>query len=185
MRAALSAVVIGVLSILIILLSRRSLRDPTSHGFFRFFAFEAIAILMVLNAPQWFASPFAVRQIVSWLLLILSTVFVVSGAVLLHRIGRPEAPPDDSSLYRLENTRNLVTAGVYGYVRHPLYASLLFLAWGAALKVVSLLSLSLGVLATVALFGTAKAEEAENLARWGEAYRRYMRGTRRFIPFVL
>lgn len=185
MRAVISALVIVVASIPIVLLSRHSLRDPTSHGYFRFFAFEAILMLMVLNVPSWFASPLAARQIVSWLLLILSGVLVVWGTVLLRRLGGPEAPPRDSPLFEVENTRNLVTTGIYRYVRHPLYGSLLCLAWGAALKAVTPLSLALAVLATVALFGTAKAEEVENLARWGDAYRRYMEGTRRFIPFAL
>jgi len=65
-----------------------------------------------------------------------------------------------------------------------MYASLLFLAWGAALKTASPTSLALGLVATVSLYATARAEEAENVARWGERHRRYMGWTRRFIPFV-
>lgn len=185
MRAAITALVVGVVTIPIFVLSRRSLRDSTSHGFFRFFAFEAIVILIALNAPWWFVRPFAPRQLVSWLLLTASVVVVVWGTLLLRRRGAAQAPAHDSLLYKWENTAHLVTSGIYRYIRHPLYASLLFLAWGAALKAISPFSLALAALATVALFGTAKAEEVENLARWGDGYRQYMKGTRRFIPFVL
>ncbi len=66
-----------------------------------------------------------------------------------------------------------------------MYSSLLFLAWGALLKSVSLITLILAGVATLALALTAKAEEAENIARFGEEYRNYMRGTSRFVPFLL
>lgn len=37
-------------------LSRRSLGETRSHGFYRFFAFEALAGLVLLNTPRWFSS---------------------------------------------------------------------------------------------------------------------------------
>jgi hypothetical protein len=57
-----------VLTAGIVYLSRASLRYSRSHGFYRFFAFEAIAALVVLNAPSWFHQPFAPRQIAAWIL---------------------------------------------------------------------------------------------------------------------
>jgi protein-S-isoprenylcysteine O-methyltransferase Ste14 len=172
-------------SVLIVWWSRRSLRRPSSHGFYRFFAFEAILALVVLNAPHWFVHPLAARQLVSWLSLIASVVLVVWGALLLRRLGGPRPVPQASPVFAWENTTTLVTAGIYGYIRHPLYASLWFLALGALLKGVSPVTLLLAVIATVALAATAKAEEVENLARFGQAYRDYVERTHRFIPFVL
>ena len=66
-----------------------------------------------------------------------------------------------------------------------MYSSLLFLAWGALLKSVTASTLILTGVATLALYATAKVEEAENLARFGDAYRKYMRDTRLFVPFLL
>ena len=40
-------------------------------------------------------------------------------------------------------------------------------------------------MATLFLFLTALRDEKECLAHFGDTYRDYMRGTRRFIPFVL
>jgi protein-S-isoprenylcysteine O-methyltransferase Ste14 len=180
---SVALIVLG--SIPIIWVSRRSLLRPSSHGFFRFFAFEAILVLIVLNAPKWFVLPFVVRQLVSWVLLCASAVIAVSGFVLLRRLGQPRPVADDSPLFAIENTSKLVTSGIYRYIRHPLYASLLFLAWGAFLKAVSPPTVVLVALASVALVATAKAEEAENVVRFGPAYRDYMARTRLFIPFVL
>ncbi len=118
------------------------------------------------------------------MLLTVSLFLAIHGFRLLSLLGRPATPARDSPTYRIENTTTLVTVGAYRYIRHPLYASVLFGAWGAALKAPSPLSIVLGLVATAFLVATAKAEEAENLARFGDAYREYMARTRRFIPFV-
>lgn len=165
--------------------SRRSLRIPSSHGFPRFFAWVAIVALVLLNAGAWFADPLSPRQIASWLLLVGSLFFLVSGVALLRSRGRPGASGRaDEPLYALERTEQLVTTGVYAYVRHPMYASLLWLAWGAFFKRTSAPALVLVLAATACLFLTARAEEAEDIAFFGEAYRDYMKRTRRFVPWV-
>jgi protein-S-isoprenylcysteine O-methyltransferase Ste14 len=181
----ISTVVFAAGSISIIWLSRRSLLYPSSHGFPRFFALEAILALVVLSAPHWFADPFGPQQLVSWLLLVVSVILVVWGVVLLRRFGRSRPTTEESPVFEWENTESLVTTGVYRYIRHPMYSSLLFLAWGALLKSVSISTVILAGVATLALAATAKAEESENLTRFGQEYRDYMKRTRRFMPFVL
>ena len=41
----------------IIYISRASLRAPRSHGFYRFFAWELILALFLLNVDVWFQAP--------------------------------------------------------------------------------------------------------------------------------
>ena len=176
--------IFALLSVPIVWVSRRSLLHPTAHGFYRFFAFEAILALLVLNVPHWFAHPFGVRQLASWILLSMSVIFVVWGFVLLRRLGGFRPSAEASPAFEWEKTGHLVTTGIYRYIRHPMYSSLLFLAWGALLKSVSLGTLVLAGGAMLALTATAKVEEAENVARFGQEYRDYMKQTRRFIPFV-
>ncbi len=43
-----------VLSLVLVFISRSSLRAPRSHGFYRFFAWEFILALFLLNANVWF-----------------------------------------------------------------------------------------------------------------------------------
>jgi len=118
-------------------------------------------------------------------LLIVSGVFVTWAVVLFLRLGQARPPHKGSPLFKVENTPVLVTTGIYHYIRHPMYSSLLFLAWGALLKSVTIFTLILAGLATLALTATAVAEEAENLTRFGQEYRDYMNRTRRFVPFLL
>ena len=172
-------------TIFLVAVSWRSLRHPRSHGFFRFFAFEAILCIIVLDAPVWFHRAFAPLQLVSWPLLLVSLGLAVHGFYLLRRLGQPSTPGPGSPMFRVENTTAFVTSGAYRFIRHPLYASLLCLAWGAALKSLTPVSVVLVVVATASLVVTAKSEEVENLGRFGEAYREYMARTRLFVPFVL
>lgn len=168
-----------------LVVSRRSLRHPASHGFARLVAFLAILALVPLNAPGWFAHPWSPRQLLSWALLCGSVYPALQGLLLLRRRGRPSTLDPGSDLLAFENTTSLVTEGIYRRIRHPMYASLLGLAWGVALKSLSLPSVVLALLASAALFATAVAEEAENVARFGAAYREYMAHTKRFVPFIL
>ncbi len=169
-------------------LSRRTLRVPGSHGFYRFFAWECVFGLLALNfvsVGRWFADPFSAHQIISWLLLFGCIVPAVLGAQHLYRRGIPRAERHDPSLFAFEKTTRLVTTGVYRRVRHPLYGSLLLLAWGVFFKRPSAVALALALAASAFLVATAKAEEAENLRYFGEEYRAYRQATRLFIPLLV
>lgn len=157
-------------------MSWASLRHPHSHGFFRFFAFESILALILLNVEHWFRDPFSALQILSWLLLLSSLILAAHGFYLLRMIGRPEGG--------IENTTTLVMRGAYRYIRHPLYASLLLLGWGAFFKHLSLLGVILVLATSAFLVATAKVEEAENLHKFGSDYARYMKTTKMFLPFL-
>lgn len=171
-------------SIFLVYVSRASLRAPASHAFSRFVAWEAILALVILNAPHWFHEPFSPRQIVSWVLLFASVPLVVSGYRSLTRHGALDSRRPDATLFEAERTTALVTTGVYRYIRHPLYASLLCLAWGAFGKDVSWASTALAAVATVCLIVTAKRDEAECVRYFGRSYADYMRHTWLFVPFI-
>ncbi len=173
-------------SIAIVKLSWRSLRDVRSHGFYRFFAFELLWALILLNILVWFRDPLSTRQLVSWFLGAASIALAIEGFRLLRIIGRPLPTTARDTNLGFENTTTLVTVGAYRFIRHPLYASLLALAWCGYLKnprTVSSIVLALG--ATGFFIATSVAEERENLMRFGADYAAYMKRTRRFIPFLL
>jgi protein-S-isoprenylcysteine O-methyltransferase Ste14 len=169
-------VIFAIVSGGIIFVSWTSFRNPRSHGFYRFFAFESTLVLILLNLDNWLRDPFSIHQIVSWLLLFVSIVLVAHGIYLLRVVGRPKSG--------IESTTMLVIAGAYKYIRHPLYSSLLFLAWGVFFKAPSILGGILTSVATAFLIVTAKMEEAENIQKFGVEYAAYMKTTRMFIPFL-
>ncbi len=175
----------AVASAFLIYISRASLRRPRSHGFYRFFAWEAILALFLLNVDIWFRDPFAPHQIIAWTLLFASFIPLGFGVHALRARGKQAAHREgDSSLYAFEKTTQLVTTGIYHYIRHPLYSSLLLLAWGIFFKLPSLPGGILIVAATTFLILTAKADEAECTNFFGPQYQEYMKKTKMFIPFL-
>lgn len=178
--------VFAVLSAGLIYISRASLRASHSHGFYRFFAWEFILALILLNINVWFVNPFSLHQIVSWFLLFVSIVPLAFGAHSLAAKGmlvnHREAEPQ---LLGFEKTTALVTTGVYRYIRHPLYSSLLLLTWGVFFKRPGGIGLVASLAATAFLWATAKADEAECTSFFGSAYQAYKKTTRMFIPFII
>lgn len=173
-----------VASIAITALSWRSLGNPQCHGFYRFFAFEAILIIILLNIPFWIKKAFSPVQIVSWLLLIFSIIFVVQGIYWLRKKGGSSQRADSPETFAFENTASLVTEGIYKYIRHPMYSSLLLLAWGAYLKRITIAGTFAVIVATAALIVTAKMDERECLLTFGSAYTDYMKQSKMFIPYL-
>ncbi len=167
-----------------VILSRHALAHKTSHGFPRFFAFEAILGLVVLNAPFWFTQPFSLLQILSWICLLVAAYLVIAAVSILHKHGGRDRSIQDQTQLAFEKTTKLVMEGPYRFIRHPMYASLLYLAWGVFMKQVTLLSFMLVTVASLTLFLTAVYEERENLIKFGDEYATYMQHTRRFIPYV-
>jgi protein-S-isoprenylcysteine O-methyltransferase Ste14 len=170
---------------LLIYISRASLRHPGSHGFYRFFAWECILLLFLLNVEVWFLDPFSWHQLIAWTFLLASLVPLTFGVRSLRGRGQPTSErPGDPSLLAFEKTTALVTSGIYAYLRHPLYSSLLLLAWGIFFKAPSLPGGSLALVATAFLIATARADEQECIQFFGTEYQEYMQKTKRFIPFL-
>ena len=95
-------------SLPLIWVSRRSLKNVRAHGFYRFFIFEGIVAMALLNGPHWFDNPMSLRQMLSVVFLCLSAYFVYSGVRELRQSGgrrHGETPPEN---FTFENTGRLV-----------------------------------------------------------------------------
>jgi protein-S-isoprenylcysteine O-methyltransferase Ste14 len=170
------AILFIVVSIPIVYFSWPHFRNLRSHGFYRFFVFESDILLVLIQLQFWFADPFTIPQLLSWFLLATSLLLALHGFYLLRKVGEPNG--------QFEATTQLVTVGAYRYIRHPLYASLLFLAWGAFLKHPTWGIGLLVLINLLACIATAKVEEAECLEKFGAQYIAYMRSTKMFIPYL-
>jgi protein-S-isoprenylcysteine O-methyltransferase Ste14 len=180
----LKIIVFIVGSLVLLGVSRRSLRVAGSHGFYRIFAWEAMLALLLINAHEWFADPFSPVHIASWIFLFAAVILLIPGAYLLLSAGKPTSTRTDDTLFSFEKTTVLVTDGIYAYIRHPLYGSLLYLAWGLFLKDVTWTTSLLIAVASVFLTATAKADETECIRYFGPSYTDYMTRSKMFLPFI-
>lgn len=173
-------------SVAIMAISWRSLRTPGSHGFYRFFAWECILGLFLINVKFWFYKPLSWNQIIAWIMLLVSVVPLGYGIHFLRTRGKPaEKREGDNSLLAFEKTTMLVTVGIYKYIRHPLYSSLFLLTWGIFFKSISWLAIALAGISTLFLVLTAKADEAECIHFFGTPYVEYMKHTKMFVPYII
>ena len=154
-----------------------SVKQGRYHGIPRFFSFESIFILTVMNIKIWFHDPFSFLQVLSWIALILSAYLGIAGIIVLKRKGRPGI--------NFENTTVLVKSNIYKYIRHPLYLSLFLLGTGVMLKDPGYRQLIIGLINFTAIYITAKIEEDEMKKKFGNAYSEYIAESKMFIPFLL
>ena len=173
------------LTVPVIYISKQSLLDSKSHGFTRFWSWECIIALFVINYDQWFKDPFSAKQVISWLLLIISAWFVIEAAVRLRRARKPGIVRVDEKLFRFEKTTELVTAGIFRYIRHPMYSSLLLLTWGIWFKQPLAVTVPAALLSSWLLWVTARRDEKLCISHFDDEYREYMGRTKRLIPFIL
>ena len=81
--------------------------------------------------------------------------------------------------------QTVVQDGPYRFIRHPAYSGTLLTLLGIGLTLGNWLALLIVLIGGVlAHLYRVRVEEQALLAALGEPYRVYMRGTRRFIPFV-
>ena len=174
-----------ILSIPLIVISWRVLFNVKGHGFYRFFSWECIVWLFATNFRYWFHNPFSIHQFFSWIFLIIAIYLVTTGVFLLKKAGKPDNNREEKALYQFEKTTELIDTGIFKYIRHPLYSSLLFLTWGIFLKNPSVELIIVSVLSTVLLYLTAIFDEKECIGFFGDKYIEYMKKSKRFIPYVV
>ncbi|MFC2083683.1 methyltransferase family protein [Bacteroidota bacterium] len=147
-----------------------------NYRFYRFFAFESIICLIILNTNFWFTEPFTLIHIISWTFLAISLLLAIHCFILLKVAGFPKG--------NIEDTTELATKGAFRYIRHPLYCTLIIGGMGAFLKYPTVVGILILLTLFVFTYATAKVEEKDNLKKFGSAYQIYMDNTKMFFPYI-
>lgn len=79
---------------------------------------------------------------------------------------------------------SLVKTGVYKYIRHPQYTGLLLLSFGMMVEWATLPLLLMYPVMIFMYVRLAKREERDMLNEFGDDYRKYMKSTKMFLPFI-
>ncbi len=78
----------------------------------------------------------------------------------------------------------LVTGGIYRYVRHPQYLGLIVITVGLLVQWPTIITLAMWPVLVFMYYRLAKREEHEALEAFGERYEEYKRHTPMFLPFM-
>jgi protein-S-isoprenylcysteine O-methyltransferase Ste14 len=82
----------------------------------------------------------------------------------------------------VSSAKRPLTEGPYAWVRHPVYLGGILGAFGLAYAAGSPWIFSYAAVIAMLLHWVSQSEERELIRRYGEAYRVYALGTRRFLP---
>ena len=120
-------------------------------------------------------SGFAIGRSIGLALVVVGTAFNVWGRLHLGANWADHV--------RIYTDQTLVTGGPYRFVRHPLYASLVWMFYGASLAYLNpLAALETTLIFLPGMWYRSNLEEAALLERFGDAYRAYRARTGRFLP---
>ena len=137
-----------------------------------------MCLMLAVGVLGWIFHPGNTPLAFLWggaFLLILGAVVGVAGAGALGRnlTSYPQPPPE----------ARLVQSGVYARMRHPLYTSVLALAFGWSLVRISWPAFAASLALALFLDAKARREERWLRSRFPE-YDAYARRVKRFIPRV-
>lgn len=90
----------------------------------------------------------------------------------------------ESFEYQIKKNHELITKGIYGYVRHPIYGGLLLMVIGSLIVSGSYTFIAglIIMLFTFEIF--ARREEKILTKHFGKKYIEYIKTTKKFIPFI-
>jgi protein-S-isoprenylcysteine O-methyltransferase Ste14 len=123
---------------------------------------------------------YAFQPVLAWLGLV-----VMLAALILFRQTHKQLGRNWSVTLETRTKHDLVTEGLYGYVRHPMYSSFLLSAVAQALLLPNWIAGLSGLVGIAVLFFyRVDREEAMMTATFGDQYRDYQRRTARVIPWL-
>ncbi len=154
---------------------------------------RAVVTILFLLMPALLVTPHLEGKTFAWiqsgsgltnLIVILGVVLMLVGGTILitarFQLGVYRGPK-----ITVESEHVLVTTGLYGYVRHPMYFGFLLLFFGYA---ISLGSFIISIAITVGLFivyrSRMELEERLLSEHFGEEYLKYASRTKRLFPHV-
>src|SRR5271155_5470650 len=143
--------------------------------------FPIIEIILFLQLLGWQLFPFSeqlfIIQLIGFVLVLIGVSIAISARKELGTNWVPAAE------YQIKKKQELVTTGIYKYIRHPIYFSAFLSITGGELIAQSYLALIVFVFLFEG-YRQSRREEKLLINHFGDSYKTYMKHTKMFIPFL-
>jgi protein-S-isoprenylcysteine O-methyltransferase Ste14 len=111
-------------------------------------------------------------------------IIVQIGAVCLMIWGRLTFGSRSFHAAANPTEGGLVTKGPYRFIRHPIYAAVIYFIWAGVLSHISLINICLAIVITAAFAIRIRSEERLLVGMYPE-YAAYSARTKRIVPFII
>jgi protein-S-isoprenylcysteine O-methyltransferase Ste14 len=135
------------------------------------FALMVVGLVWLIQRGEWMARSVPALLVQACAILLMVAARVTFGRRSFHAAADPTAG-------------RLVTTGPYRWLRHPIYAAVLYFGWSTAIDHHSWQALAAAALITIGAAVRMYAEESLLIGKYAE-YAGYRARTARVIPFVL
>lgn len=116
--------------------------------------------------------------------LTVAAILLVCSAILVNHIAIKTLGKFFDRL-TIQSDHQLVTDGIYRFIRHPIYTSYILLFFGFCIMLQSLWEFGLLLIVCVVWFGNRIVIEEQMLKeRFGEEYQFYCQQTKRLFPYI-
>ena len=139
------------------------------------FALVVFGPASVAGLPAWPIGSTVLFRVSGLALIVLGLVVAVFAAWNLGRSLTPLPYPKKDA--------ELVTTGLFGYVRHPIYFGVILLAFGWGIYTQGTLTLCYAFVLAVFLDMKSRREEIWLCQKFPD-YQRYQKTTRKLIPYI-
>jgi protein-S-isoprenylcysteine O-methyltransferase Ste14 len=167
--------------------ANREKPKTTSKGIIKLYhrlrrlVFPITEIILFLQLLGWQILPFSKQLFVMQVMGFMLVLIGVDMAIFARKeLGTNWVPAAE---YQVKKDQELVTTGIYKYIRHPIYFSAVLSITGGELVAQSYLAF-IGLVLLVGGYRQARNEEKLLIGHFGSAYKNYMKRTKMFIPFL-
>jgi protein-S-isoprenylcysteine O-methyltransferase Ste14 len=158
-------------------------REYSKSWFYAGGIFFISLLLTSFNLPH---IPFLSFSFIPKLMIIqiISVIFVIIG-FLIAIISRKTLASNWSSNIDLKKDHELITNGIYGYVRHPIYSGFLSMALGTLIYTGTISSSIFFIVMLIFIIFKIKEEEELLTKNFGKDYEDYKKRVKSIVPYIL
>ncbi|HIH24988.1 TPA: isoprenylcysteine carboxylmethyltransferase family protein [Candidatus Woesearchaeota archaeon] len=127
---------------------------------------------------------FAIDDIAYRIAVTMACIVVVLAGTVVNIKGRYDLGKNWANHIKIYGGHTLITTGMYRVVRHPLYASLIWIAFAASIAYQNWLGVLLTATVFTPMMSYRARQEEELLSERFKEYKEYMKRTPRFFPSV-
>ncbi len=125
-----------------------------------------------------FTTEYALLQLAGFGIVLVGWLIAIRGR---YDLGTNWARSYD---YQVKEKQELVTSGIYKYIRHPIYSGIALMFIGSELIVQSYMVI-VYILLYIGAYIQASWEEKLLIKHFGQKYINYMKSSKRFIPWIV